>query len=176
MFTGCDAMSADAEQEKRADTAPRLVTRAELMKIATPREQQLFLAACYPNTEEAENLKYFPPSKYLKYPQDVRELIRQADIERGICRGYPTPDTLRACNRAQPIGIELIERGWCFDSDEQATWAKHWRRCTGDDLKGVRSYDPPFSEEDLKEWAEQFPVPTKKELESWAKRCDEFRD
>lgn len=105
-------------------------------------------------TETESNADYYAPSNYLKYPDEVRSLIRRADIENGHCRGNSgnNPETLRACNRRERIMAELEKTGWCWGGS-QVGYLQHWLKCADDPYYRPGGHGPKFlySDEEINE-------------------------
>jgi hypothetical protein len=94
----------------------------------------------------AEELSWYPSSRYSHLLADVGLLARRADIEHAGCRGRgDDPETYRACNRRDCLGSELERRGWCLDGGESRA-SDRWMRCSD-----VPGYAPSA------EWALQYP-------------------
>lgn len=102
----------------------------------------------------AEDLRAYPPTKYTKYPRNVRSPIRSADMENDHCRGGTgnDPETYRACNRRDKIMVELEKKGWCWGGSNVG-YLKHWLRCSDDPYyqPSQPASNPPYSEEEIKE-------------------------
>jgi hypothetical protein len=81
---------------------------------------------------DEDDLRYFPLSKYMKYPEKVRALIRRADMENDRCRGrFEGSKTLRACDRRDKIMKDLEHRGWCWGGSDVG-YLEHWLKCAED--------------------------------------------
>lgn len=100
---------------------------------------------------DSDELKYFPLSKYKKYPDSVRSLIRRADIENDRCRGRFNDQTLLACNRRERIMAELEKKGWCWGGS-QVGYSRHWLKCADDPYyqPGGHGPDSLYSEGDIR--------------------------
>lgn len=97
---------------------------------------------------------YRVPSNYLKYPEEVRSIIRRTDMENDHCRGSggDDPETLRACNRRYYLLLALEKRGWCWGGGDYG-YQEHWLRCRDDPDYRLGQYgaQPPYSETDIQE-------------------------
>ena len=92
-------------------------------------------AGTEPGSSAADaSLQYFPPENYLKFPPQVRELMRRIDIENGPCQGYgDVREKYRACNRRHRLLDELERRGWCWGQgavERPISANDHWLLCT----------------------------------------------
>jgi len=88
-----------------------------------------------PGASDAEaSLQYLPPENYLKFPPQVRELMRRVDIEDGPCQGYGDErEKYRACNRRHRLIVELERRGWCWGQgavEVPISANDHWLLCS----------------------------------------------
>jgi len=105
-------------------------------------------------TADDPDLKYFPLSKYQKYPVSVRELIRRADLENDRCREGRSddPETYYSCNRRGRIMDELEKRSWCRGGADVG-YLLHWLKCADDPYYPPegRGPDTPYSEEGIRE-------------------------
>ena len=92
-------------------------------------------AGTEPGSNDADDsLQYFPPENYLKFPPQVRELMRRVDIEDGPCQGYGDErEKYRACNRRHRLLVELERRGWCWGQgavEVPISANDHWLLCS----------------------------------------------
>ena len=142
---------ADVTNRPSADgsTIPGISLSAARRKGGTASEE-------YQYTADRSQGSYRSPSKYLKYPQEVRLLIRHADTENDHCRGDSgdDPETLRACNRRYYLLLSLERKGWCWGGSHYG-YLEHWLKCADDpDYRpGQYGSKPPFSDDDIREAA-----------------------
>ena len=120
--------------------------------VADPPECRALLADDVSGRDfEEEIQRDHPPSLYLQFPVQDRELLRRSRIEAVHCRGGSSPETFRACNRNHCIMLELERRGWCWGGAGPSQTHDRWMRCS--ELPG----DPPlnsrlpFSEQEIRD-------------------------
>ncbi|HEU0309629.1 MAG TPA: hypothetical protein VFR36_00220 [Sphingomicrobium sp.] len=115
-------------------------------------KQRLADQATNASTADKEDLKYYPISKYEKYPESVRSLIRQADRENDRCRGRFDDQTMYACNRRELIMAELEKMGWCWGGSDVG-YLEHWLKCADDPyhMPGGHGPDSLYSDQEIRE-------------------------
>ena len=101
-----------------------------------------------PPTEE--EIRYFPLSRYARFPSGDRALLRRAEMENDECRGRMGNDssTLRACNRGYCVALELERRGICWGGGEIAA-EDRWLPCSEADSPPLTP-NLPFPEEGVR--------------------------
>jgi hypothetical protein len=78
--------------------------------------------------------KYFPLSKYRRFPVQLRAMFQRADSEYDTCRGLPDADArqdiilMQRCNRAQRASFLLEKKGWCWGGGQSES-EHHWIKC-----------------------------------------------
>jgi len=133
LLVACGQTSSDGDRLSRSETiqAPAPSANADLSSEVADWEGAG--ADNRRQTGEEDEGDYYAPSNYVKYPRNVRMLIRRADIENGHCRGGSgdVPETWRACNRRDRLIIELKEKGWCWGGSDVG-YLEHWLKCADD--------------------------------------------
>jgi hypothetical protein len=132
-----------------------------------PLNSESMPSAQSPGTEtavtvsEADMERYFPISRYRRFPVEARQLLQRADFENEHCRGATDRDAdkYRACNRAWEAMVGLERIGWCWGNERSGRPSSddHWLRCSHQPRyrPGWAGANPPFSEREISEMANQ---------------------
>jgi hypothetical protein len=64
-------------------------------------------------------------------PTEASKLIRQYHQADASCRGdnFNQKSTLTACSKRDALTEELLKRGFCWGSEDQAEYQKKWQLC-----------------------------------------------
>ena len=92
--------------------------------------------------QEVQNMQeYFPVKMYVRFPNDIRDLLRRADFEHDFCKAGPLPgdpDNLRSarsCDASDALLIVIEDRGWCWGGSTTES-DKRWVKCRFDPRSG----------------------------------------
>jgi hypothetical protein len=151
LLIACYVGSDNHEQTLRFEKMPTLTDSVDPQSSSDAPAQLAKQAGqnlVFDSVPDDSGLRYYPLSKYLKYPKDVRSLIRWADMENGRCRGRFDNETYRACSRCDAIMFELKKKGWCWGGSD-VSYLEHWLRCVDDPYyhPDEQEYSSPYSEE-----------------------------
>jgi hypothetical protein len=149
IIIGCSACrSAGSEQNIGARTGDNTQPSTEVSPQPSAEAAAI--------VSDADMDRYFPLSRYGRFPVEARRLLQRADFENDYCRGtFRGPATYRACNRSWEAMVALERLGWCWGNETvgRPSSDDHWLRCSR-----IRGYHtgwagthPPFSEQEISE-------------------------
>ena len=112
-----------------------------------------------PSRQEAADMqKYYPLTRYRKFPVQLRPMFQRADSEHDICRGLPDANAkqdivlMQRCNRAHRAYFLLEKKGWCWGGSDISA-EQRWIKCAS----GPKNRSPdlqydgdPFTKRDLR--------------------------
>lgn len=99
--------------------------------------------------EHRPSARHFPALLYAGYPEEIREMVRMADVETDSCMwGHSDdPEALRACDRAGAANFAIMKRGWCPQLRHNYSPAV-WTKCDARELAPPGfAYTPQFTED-----------------------------
>lgn len=100
--------------------------------------------------------RYIRAERFDGFAPEIRDPMLRNAKENSLCRGGSggNRSTLRACNRRDGVGTELMKLGWCWGGSDTGA-SMRWLRCSDEphyDPSVLRRSEPPyFSDADIEE-------------------------